>query len=296
LVAVATAKIDGIFFTLGVLFGIFGFGETVQYFQTFFNSSYMGRFTLPDFLGLPTGWVVLLVVLMALFMFWGGEQLERIVGKKDLSKAPKVRYAGAAALVVLAAASIFIGQPTPEDKWAMVAPEMEPLLEERTYQIHPGELLGLIHDHKIKLFMLDVRDEADFNIFHIVDAYNTPLDTLPDLIPDFLLEPYNTVFVVMSNHEDLATEAWKLMVAESVPNVYILEGGLNYWLDVFTLPGEERVELELHTGEDIMHHEFESAIGEQFSAADPDPELFELEYTPKVKLEIKTGPLGSGCG
>lgn len=292
----ATAKIDGIFFTLGVLFGIFGFGETVQYFQNFFNSSYMGRFTLPEFLGLPTGWVVLLVVLMALFMFWGAEQLERIVGKKDLSKAPKMRYVGAAALILLAVASIFIGQPTTEDKWAMIAPEKETLLEERAYQIHPGELLSLMHNNKIKVYMLDVRDEADYNLFHIVDAYNTPLETLPALIPNFLLEPNNTVFVVMSNHEDLATEAWKVLVAESVPNVYILEGGLNYWLDTFTLPGEERVELIPHTGEDLMHHEFEWAIGEKYSAADPDPELFELEYIPKVKLEIKTGPLGSGCG
>lgn len=292
----ATAKIDGIFFTLGVLFGIFGFGETVEYFQSFFHSSYMGRFTLPEFLGLSTGWVVLLVVLMALFMFWGAEQLERIVGKKDLSKAPKIRYFGAAALVLLAVASIFIGQPTTEDKWAMLAPEKEPILQERSVQIHPGELLSLMHDDKIKVYMLDVRDEADFNLFHIVDAYNTPIDTLPGLIPDFLLEPYNTVFVVMSNHEDLATEAWKTLVAESVPNVYILEGGLNYWLDVFTLPGEERVELVLHTGEDDLHHEFESAIGGQHSTADPDPERFEVEYIPKVKLEIKRGPLGSGCG
>jgi hypothetical protein len=47
---------------------------------------------------LPVGVVVLLVVLMALFMFWGAEQLERIVGKKDLSKEPKLRVAGAGAL------------------------------------------------------------------------------------------------------------------------------------------------------------------------------------------------------
>jgi rhodanese-related sulfurtransferase len=293
---VATAKIDGIFFVLGVIFGIFGFGETVEYFNSFFHSSYMGRFTLPEFFGLDTGWVVLLVVLMALFMFWGAEQLERIVGKKDLSKAPKERYVGAAVLVVLAVGAILIGQPTTEDKWAMLAPEMEARLEERAVQIHPGELLTLIHDDKIKVQMLDVRDEADFNIFHITDAYNTPIDTLPDLIPDFLLEPQNTVFVVMSNHEDLATEAWKTLVAESVPNVYILEGGLNYWLDTFTLAVEEQFELVLHTGEDDLHHVFDAAIGDRHSAADPDPHDFELEYTPKVKLEIKRGPLGSGCG
>ena len=72
---VATLKVDGLFFAIGVLTGIFIFGETVDNFSLFWNSSYMGRFTLPELFGLPTGWVVLGVVLMALFMFWGSEQL-----------------------------------------------------------------------------------------------------------------------------------------------------------------------------------------------------------------------------
>jgi hypothetical protein len=76
LVAAATGKLDGIFFALGVLFGIFTFGETVRKIDFFWNSSYMGRFTIMDWLDMPTGWVVLIIVLMALFMFWGSEQLE----------------------------------------------------------------------------------------------------------------------------------------------------------------------------------------------------------------------------
>ena len=33
--------------------------------------------TLPDWLGVPAGVVVFAVVLMALFMFWGAEKLEK---------------------------------------------------------------------------------------------------------------------------------------------------------------------------------------------------------------------------
>ncbi|HIP70275.1 MAG TPA: sulfurtransferase, partial [Anaerolineae bacterium] len=92
LVAAATLKKDGIFFVLGVLTGIFLFGETVQYFAGFWNSSYMGRYTLPEMFGLPTGVVVLGVVLMALFMFWAGEKLEAKYGEPDAKPAPKWRY------------------------------------------------------------------------------------------------------------------------------------------------------------------------------------------------------------
>ena len=117
LVALATRKIDGLFFVLGGLFGIFLFGETVDTFAGFWNSSYMGRFSIPDWLRLPVGVVVLGIVLMALFMFWGGEQVEHFFGGQDLKREPRVRYAGAGMLALGAAALIFIGQPTTTDKW-----------------------------------------------------------------------------------------------------------------------------------------------------------------------------------
>lgn len=297
LVALATAKVDGIFFVLGVLFGIFAFGETVKNFDAFFYSSYMGRFTLMDWLGIDTGWVVLIVVLMALFMFWGAEQLEKKFGGFNLQNAPKLRFAGAGAMIILAVSAILIGQPTSADKWEMLSSEKEPLLvEERAYQIHPGELLDLMHNDEIKLFILDVRSEADYNLFHIIDAKHTPPDTLIEMIPDFLLEPSNAVFVLVGNHEDITTNTWKTMVAENVHNVYLLEGGINYWLDVFSAENPNSVELDLHTGEDDLHYAFTAAIGEHHPAADPDPHAFELEFVPKVELELKKGPTSGGCG
>jgi hypothetical protein len=79
LVAAATLNIDGIFFVLGVLLGIFVFGQAVPRFWDFYElSGNLGRVTLADWLGLSTGLVTLLVAGLAVFMFWGGEQLERI--------------------------------------------------------------------------------------------------------------------------------------------------------------------------------------------------------------------------
>ncbi len=77
LVAAATLKLDGLVFFLGCLLGIFAFGLTVPWFWTFWETSgFLGRFTIPEWLGLSYGVVVLLVVLMALGMFAGAEWLE----------------------------------------------------------------------------------------------------------------------------------------------------------------------------------------------------------------------------
>ncbi len=124
-------------------------------------------------------------------------------------------------------------------------------------QIHPGELLASLADNQLNVILLDVRDEADYNLFHIRRARHLPLAEVAAAIPDLQFEAAaNTVFVVMSNDERAATEAWKLLVAESVPNVYILEGGINNWLTVFghddptvqptpTPPGDDHCTLSL---------------------------------------------------
>jgi rhodanese-related sulfurtransferase len=256
----------------------------------------MGRFMLPELLGISPGLVVLLVVLMALFMFWGAEQLERIFGGEEAQKkAPWGRYIGAAVLFLGAIAVLLIGQPTNADRWASLAPEKEPLLEERAYQIHPGELLATINDRTLNLVMLDVRDEADYNLFHIEDAHHIPAAELLDHIAEYQAEPANTVFVVMGNDEALATESWKALVAASVPNVYILEGGINYWLRTFAAE-DSRIQPFAEAKNDALGYQFTAALGSRLPAATPDPHHFELEYTPKIKLDIKRGPAGGGCG
>src|SRR6266498_2961897 len=119
LAAASTGKVDGMFFVAGGFFGAFLFSETEKYFTNWYNNAgYLGRLTLDQVFGIPIGVVVLLIVLMALFMFWGAEQLERIFGKKDLTKEPKLRFAGAGALVALALAVVFIGTPSLEQKYA----------------------------------------------------------------------------------------------------------------------------------------------------------------------------------
>jgi len=295
LVAMATLKKDGLFFVLGVLAGIFLFGETVDRFAIFWNSSYMGRFTLPELFGLPTGTVVLLVVLMALIMFWGGEKLEQHFGGKDPAKAPKWRYAAAGVLIAGAIGLIFIGQPTAADRWEQIASEKQNQLDSRAVQIHPGELLDSLHDTQLKVIMLDVRDEVDYNLFHILDARHVPIEDLPNIVDELHLEAANTLFVTMGNEEKAATEAWKFLEAESVPNVYILEGGINNWIATF---GDDDLtkNLNLGAGEDQFCYIFDSAVGSRYAASEPDPHAFGLTYTPKVQMELKRAPASGGCG
>ncbi|MEW6240938.1 MAG: rhodanese-like domain-containing protein [Chloroflexota bacterium] len=298
LASASTGKIDGMLFMFGGFFGAFLFGETEKYFDQWYSTAgYYGRVTLDQVLGLPIGVVVLLVVFMALFMFWGAEQLERIFGKKDLTKEPKIRLAGAGLLAAAAFAVVFIGTPTTAEKWAGISEVKEEALASRSVQIHPGELLATMADDRLQAVILDVRPESDYNLFHIQGAVNVPLEEVPAYVPTLLeQQALNKVYVVVSNDEAAATEAWKTLAAESVPNAYILEGGINNWIATF---GETDPQIRpiASPGDDLLAYLFPAALGDRYECASPSPlREWDIEFTPKIKLELKRDKSGGGCG
>ena len=100
----------------------------------------------------------------------------------------------------------------------------------------------------------------------------------------------------MSNDELAATEAWKILKAESVPNIYILEGGINGWLDTYAGDSFDEEDLVLSRQDDQLAYRFKAATGERHRAAEPNPDFLDLEYEPKVILELKRAPTSGGCG
>jgi len=296
LVGMATGKLDAVMFVFGVLFGIYLFGETVGSFATFFDSSYMGRFTLPELFNTSYGVVVISIVVVALLLFLVAEKVESMVSDKPKQVLPAWSKTAALVLVALAVVNVAIGQPTAEDRWQAVAAQAQARLDNREVQIASAEFLQYRDDKKIKIIPIDVRDETSYNLFHLRGAVHVPLDQVRAKAKELQFEPANTVFVLMSNDEEAATEAWKILRAQSVPNIYILSGGINAWLKTYggnTLDEMERI---TNRQEDQLAYRFKSATGERHPAAEPDADLIDLEFEPKIILQMKRAPTGGGCG
>lgn len=296
LVSAATGKIDGIIFVLGVFFGIFVFGETVSGFEEFWNSSYMGRFTLMDLFGVDTGVLVLGIVVFAIVAFVFAELAEKYIGKMELSQFGKWRYGAAGGIIVMAGVVLVVGQPTNLDKWNAISKTQETRITDRAIYIEQGEILHLMEDAKLTVQVIDVRSESDYNLFHVLDAIHVPMDEVLSYADTMISAPENTVFFLMSNDEAQATEAWKILIAESVPNLYVVEGGVNHWIETFSdKTFVDAYQLPQHA-DDALAYSFASALGARYPASDPNPDVFELEYTEKVELQVKRGPASGGCG
>lgn len=309
-VALATLKIDGFFFVGGVAFGAFLFGETVSIFQGFHNSSYMGRFVLPELFGTNTGFVVVLVVLMALTMFYWAEISEKIFGEKltwkQITKIPNNtrKTLASAALVFVALFVMFAGQPTPEDKWNWIKDKEAPKLQAREVYIHPGELLEVMNDPMLYSTLLDVRSESDYNLFHLENARHLTKNGIYDsqFIRELLDAPGNTVVVLISNNDSRATEAYKLLKAQGILNLYILDGGVNHWLKVFPLDPTIAKPTQTTPQNEQLNYIFTKAIGSTTPTSNPGTEngIHQLKqqnitYTRKVKIQKKK-VLSGGCG
>ncbi len=301
MVAAASGRIDGVFFALGVVFGVGLFGFLEPRFQNFWFDSYYGRLTLFNLFHTTPGVIVFLVVLMALAAFALGEVAERHVGKKT-EREPAWRYAAGGLALLAGLVLAFTSPRTPMEKWERMAPQMQPLLTERKVYVHPGEVLDTLANDKLRTVLIDVRSERDYNLFHLKGAWHVPVEEIPTVIPKLLdmTNAPNVVIIVMSNDEALATQAWKMLVASNVPNVYILEGGINHWLDYFAEEDGEAIQpLQVPADAlEVLRWDFEYALGDGYKAAFPEAHKYKgkIPYTPKIELKVKRGPTSGGCG
>ena len=215
-----------------------------------------------------------------------------------MKAAVNLRMSGAAILLAAAAALALHGQPDLDQKWAFMEPEYAARLENREVYIDPAELLHMMNDDYIDLVIYDVRDERDWNIFHLVDAERVDLDDLPAQRDRLRGLSELAVVVVVSNDEIRATQAWKRLMALAKPNAYILEGGLNHWLNIYGVAEEEYERhgaASLAKPDGTLRHPFRLALGARHAAAQPDEHHTpERTYTKKVKLLKKVARAG-GC-
>jgi len=209
------------------------------------------------------------------------------------------RVLGAIFLLAAAAALALHGQPDLVQKWDYMAPEYASRLEYREVYIDPAELLHLMNDDYIELIIYDVRDERDWNIFHLVDAERIDIADLPAQGKRLHDLSELGVVVVVSNDEILATRAWKQLMALAKPNAYILEGGINHWLNVYGVVADEHdnhASVSLARPDGTLRHPFRLALGARHAAARPDEHRVpQRGYKEKVKLLKKVKKAG-GCG
>lgn len=84
--ALSIGKIDALFYILGGFAGAFLFAETYQYIEPLANGAYRGPVKLNEALGLSPGVFTLLLIAVAMLLFWLAELVEKKFAKPDITK------------------------------------------------------------------------------------------------------------------------------------------------------------------------------------------------------------------
>ncbi len=298
LVSSSSGHLDGIFFVAGVMVGGLFFGSVVDHFWGFYNSTYMGRFTLPEWMGLSTGATVLLVVVVGVLSVWGSDAIERrwkrkegMLTEQEAKKDRRVLSIISVVLILGALGVFLVGQPSLADSWNANA-EKQALLAQGKAFAPAEEMNQAIYDPIINPILLDVRSERDYNLYHLEGARRVDLDQIPGMIEELIAEPDGTVVFVMSNDEAAAVEAWKLLVAKDSVNAYVLKGGVNGWIEEF---GENKfVPIENHP-DDALGWIIPEARGAKWPSAIPE-QPHETNPYEIIKLQKKAPSGAGGCG
>ncbi|MBW1807464.1 MAG: rhodanese-like domain-containing protein [Deltaproteobacteria bacterium] len=203
------------------------------------------------------------------------------------------KLAGALTAVIAGVGLLFFSQPSLDDRLERDLERLNAKLNARQVQIDPAELLDIINDNNIAVRVLDVRDEADFNLFHIIDSTRITIGQIYDPVWVKSL-PQSSVIVLVSNDETRAGQAWKLLTVQKVPNLYLLAGGTNAWIDIFDSNAKPSTD---PVAEDAIRYIFSAALGDRHPAANPDPhKAARRKYKKIVKNIGGKVRKGGGCG
>jgi rhodanese-related sulfurtransferase len=207
---------------------------------------------------------------------------------------PRMKLIGAAVLLLAATGLAWLGQPSAADRLRKLGPSLDARLASEDARIDPGELFELTQNNQVRLELLDLRSEADYNQFHLTDARRVSPAELEQ--PWLASLPPEAVIVVMSNDEQAAEQGWKVLAALGI-KAYILGGGVNLWLDVYAGGNNAAALPARGTGDDTLRHRFASALGAEQSAAHPDSRTApKRQFTAKVKSAAAAKRPGGGCG
>jgi hypothetical protein len=245
---------------------------------------------------------VLLVVLVAVAAFWMAEVLERrLAPGPALEAAPvtprrrRLRALGAGALLLAAATGALRGEPGAEERWRRQPARVHQLVADRAMFADPAEVVALRKDTSLRVEVLDLRAEHDFNLFHVGGARRVDPRELdaPAELRRLREREATTVTFLAGNGEERSLEAWKRLAAQGVPNVYVVAGGVNRWLDLYPPPAcvaSRRPD----GGPDDLAFRFEYAAGASLPSAWPELPVSQEFRFPCGEERVASGRRGHG--
>jgi rhodanese-related sulfurtransferase len=157
----------------------------------------------------------------------------------------------------------------------------------------PDEVAHMVVTKDPSLVLIDVRAETEYEKYHLPGSINIPLSSLLDENWKDYVDQDLRYNVFYSNGTVNANQAWMLTRQLGYENNYVLQGGLNYWVESIMNPIKPG---STSPNEEIAKYDFRKGAGQALgggaimeSSSQVAPEL------PKIAPRAKKKKAQGGC-
>ena len=167
-------------------------------------------------------------------------------------------------LLIMAVIIAFVPQNTTRP-YKLTATRLLEEIRSGTQFISPDEVADKIIKKDPSIQMIDVRNPREFDQFSLPGAINIPLqDILSENNVD-ILNQGTKMNIFYSNGSTESNEAWLLTRQLGYQNNYVLQGGLNYWLETVLNPLKPG---SLSSNDEIAKYDFRKAASMALGGGD----------------------------
>jgi len=142
--------------------------------------------------------------------------------------------------------------------------------------------------------LIDVRNSDDYETYHLPGAINIPLsDILSDEYVD-ILDQGMRLNIFYSNGTVHSNEAWMITRQLGYENNYVLQGGLNYWVETIMSPEKPAI---TSSNDEFAKYDFRKAAGSAIygGSVEVTEPAEQSSPLPEVKKKTKKKGVQGGC-
>jgi len=167
-------------------------------------------------------------------------------------------------LLIMAVIIAFVPQNTTRP-YKLTAAQLLEEIRTGTQFISPDEVADKIIKKDPSIQLIDVRNPREFDQFSLPGAVNIPLqDILSENYFD-ILNQGTKMNIFYSNGSTEANEAWLLTRQLGYQNNYVLQGGLNYWMETVLNPLKPG---SISSNDEIARYDFRKAASMALGGGD----------------------------
>ena len=167
-------------------------------------------------------------------------------------------------LLILALIIAFVPQNTTRP-YKLTAEQLLTEIRTGTQFMSPDEIADKIIRKDPSIQLIDVRNPREFDQFSLPGAINIPMQDILSENNYDILNQGTKMNILYSNGSTEANEVWMLTRQMGFQNNYVLQGGINYWMEAILNPEKPG---KLASNDEIARYDFRKAASMALGGGD----------------------------